>query len=810
MSSVPDGSGKGLVQLWGALLERFARVTVRRPWLFVAFALVSAMPALLLASKLTLKSSFIDLLSQDDPEVMDLNRVLEKTGGLGFSTIAVPASDRPRAEAYAVALQRELEALPGVKFAQARLDVEYLEDRQLYYLSVDELRELTSGVKASIDHRVQKEAGMLLEDDEAPPPDPLAKIKQEAEAKALGLEPFIVGSDQQYLYVLVGLEGAVGEMDETVRNQGEVERVANDLQARTAPGLGIRFTGPVVNRRDDARFLQRDLTRAGLIGFGGVVLMVLLGTRRARSMLLLSAPLALGLTWTFAFAYVAVSHLNAVSGFLVSILSGLGIEYGIHLYKRYTEERRDGASAEEATVLMLRSTGGALLAACLVNAAVFAVVAVAGFRGFMEFGLIASVGMLLTMAATFALFPALNYLFDRRWPVIGKSEVAPRPLRVPKLARNLVLAVVAVMCALSGHALATGKVRFHTDWRELGSDTPTSRFDAYVVSTLGESVTQVLLYMDEPTEIGVVRESVEAVRAQRKADGKPFNVVKVVGIDDVMPDDQEAKAVEIALLGHQLSRVKPAMIAEGERAIMDRARRMTQARPFSVADVPLTLRQRFITADGKGTMALITTDALLEDSDKLIDWSRQMGELRAEVKRRNVQGALASENAIAGRIFRIIIESGPRILAATFAVVFLVLLVEFRKLTHALAVLSSVAVGMLLVTGGMALFGIELNFMNAAVLPIIVGVSLDNAIHIFHRFVEDGPESIPMVMRKTGAAALLSSATNAAGFAALFVAHNGGLRSVAALSVLGIAATVLTTTVVLPLVLDWQAKLRRA
>jgi predicted RND superfamily exporter protein len=215
-----------------------------------------------------------------------------------------------------------------------------------------------------------------------------------------------------------------------------------------------------------------------------------------------------------------------------------------------------------------------------------------------------------------------------------------------------------------------------------------------------------------------------------------------------------------------------------------------------------------LTVDGKGTMGVITTEGVFEESSRLVDWSDQVAELRAELAERKVAGALASENAIAGRIFRIITESGGRILGATFLVVFIVLLFEFRKFFHALAVLASVAAGMLFVAGGMGLFGIELNFMNAAVLPIIVGVSLDNAIHIFHRYVEEGPASIPHVLRRTGSAALLSSSTNLAGFAALFVARHGGLRSVAELSVLGIVATVFTTTAIFPIALDLVGRLR--
>ncbi|NUO53547.1 MAG: MMPL family transporter, partial [Polyangiaceae bacterium] len=392
MSDVDPPSAKGFIHAWATLLERLAGATVRRPWAFVAVALLSFLPAAWLASKLELKSSFIDLLSVDDPEVQDLNLVLKKTGGLGFSTIAIAAKDRPKAEALAVEMASRLEKLPGVKFVQARLDVEFIEDRQLYYLSAKELDELTTEVKAAIDHRVKKEAGLLLDEDEAPPVDPLDRIKKEGEKKGLGLSPFLIGNDGAYLYVLLGLGGSVGDLDATVRSQAEVERVARETAAEVAPGVEVLFTGPIVNRRDDAAFLGQDLSRAGIIGFVGVVGIVLVATRKRRPVLLLSLPLALGLSWTFAFAYLTVHHLNAVSGFLVSILSGLGIEYGIHLYKRYVEERRRGRDPHESTLRMLRSTGGALLAACLVNASVFAVVAVAGFRGFMEFGLIASVG----------------------------------------------------------------------------------------------------------------------------------------------------------------------------------------------------------------------------------------------------------------------------------------------------------------------------------------------------------------------------------------------------------------------------------
>lgn len=232
----------GFIHLWSVLLELLARATVRRPWLFVALTLLSVVPTGYLASRLELKSSFVDLLSPSDPEVKDLNLVLEKTGGLGFSTIAISAADRPLAERMAVELERRLEAVPGVKFVQGRLDVDYLKDRQLYFLTADELKDLTKSVKESIDYRVAKEADMLLDDEEPPPPDPFEKVKKEASSREITIEPFLVGNDGKYLYVLVGLGGTAGDLGETSRIQGDVERVALELGAELSPGLEIVFT----------------------------------------------------------------------------------------------------------------------------------------------------------------------------------------------------------------------------------------------------------------------------------------------------------------------------------------------------------------------------------------------------------------------------------------------------------------------------------------------------------------------------------------------------------------------------------------
>ena len=160
-----------------------------------------------------------------------------------------------------------------------------------------------------------------------------------------------------------------------------------------------------------------------------------------------------------------------------------------------------------------------------------------------------------------------------------------------------------------------------------------------------------------------------------------------------------------------------------------------------------------------------------------------------------------SENWIAGEIFETIFADGPRLLFGTLLAVFIVLLLDLRSFGASVIVLGGVLIGLVGLAGAMALFHVDLNFMNAGILPVCVGISLDNAIHIYHRYRVEGAKAIPIVLRQTSGANLLSSSTNLLGFGALALAHHNGLRSVAYLAVLGVALTYVSTSIFLPLAL---------
>ena len=189
------------------------------------------------------------------------------------------------------------------------------------------------------------------------------------------------------------------------------------------------------------------------------------------------------------------------------------------------------------------------------------------------------------------------------------------------------------------------------------------------------------------------------------------------------------------------------------------------------------------------------------DTRELTAWAAEIDEVVAGAHARGVTLAVLDSNRIASRIFAMVRADGPTILWAAAAVVFVVILASLRSLRRALLVAGPLFLGLTCLAGAMYLFGVNLNFLNAVVLPNLLAIAVDNSIHLYHRYREEGPGSLGHVVRHTGLAAVVATLSNAAGYAALLVANHQGLRSIGQLALLGVMATFLGTTVFFPALL---------
>lgn len=136
------------------------------------------------------------------------------------------------------------------------------------------------------------------------------------------------------------------------------------------------------------------------------------------------------------------------------------------------------------------------------------------------------------------------------------------------------------------------------------------------------------------------------------------------------------------------------------------------------------------------------------------------------------------------------------------------LLIFPQAVVRSVFVLTPLVASIVLLSGIMVLFNIKISFYNMIVFPMIIGVGIDNGIHLFHRYMEEGRGSVVFVLKNTGAAIGMATFTSMIGFSGMLVANHLGLQAIGKLALLGlglclfVAVTFLLAT--LGLVEKWK------
>jgi hypothetical protein len=138
--------------------------------------------------------------------------------------------------------------------------------------------------------------------------------------------------------------------------------------------------------------------------------------------------------------------------------------------------------------------------------------------------------------------------------------------------------------------------------------------------------------------------------------------------------------------------------------------------------------------------------------------------------------------------------------AFTYALIAIAVLLWFSMSSRidVVLVLSPLLLAALLTIGAIVLAGIPLNFANIIALPLLLGMGVDNGIHMVHRFRTAPPEDGLMLNTSTALAIGLSALTNVSGFGNLAVSPHSGTASMGVILTIGILITLACTMFILP------------
>ena len=214
------------------------------------------------------------------------------------------------------------------------------------------------------------------------------------------------------------------------------------------------------------------------------------------------------------------------------------------------------------------------------------------------------------------------------------------------------------------------------------------------------------------------------------------------------------------------------------------------------SDVPPELLKRFVGKSGK---------LLLQVAPKKEIFEREpLQEFVGQVK--SVVPAATGEPVMVYESLSVLRSAYLKAFIYAFIGIAVLLLINFRSIRYALLGSTPLAVGLLLMIGGMWLIGISFNSANIIVLPLILGVGIDSAIYILNRYRQGNESPKQVAASSAGVGVFLNALTILFSFGALMVAHHQGVFSIGAVMSLGMVASVAAFLIFMPALLSLWGK----
>ena len=125
------------------------------------------------------------------------------------------------------------------------------------------------------------------------------------------------------------------------------------------------------------------------------------------------------------------------------------------------------------------------------------------------------------------------------------------------------------------------------------------------------------------------------------------------------------------------------------------------------------------------------------------------------------------------------------------------IVLSFRAIRPAALAMAPALATVLLLGGVMRLCGLAWNPLNIMALPVILGIAVDDGVHLVHRILAEKGR-VSRALTGTGRSLLLTTATTLAAFGALALTSHRGLASFAQVLCLGVGIALVLTLIGIP------------
>lgn len=614
---------------------------------------------------------------------------------------------------------------------------------------------------------------------------------------------------------------------------------AAKLQIDPAHGVTVRLTGEVPLADEEFATLQDNIAAVGLVMLVAMLGTLWLATRSVRLVGAIMVTIVIGLIVTAASGLLAVGRFNLISVAFIPLFVGLGIDFGIQICVRFNAERSEGANPATAMARAAQALGASLLLAASAVCLGFCAFLPTAYVGIAELGVIAGIGMIVALALSVTLLPALVLLLRPGAPTrdMGFARLEPAE-RLLARHRAWVLVVFALSMIVSIAALPdvifdfnplhlrdphARAMRTLTDLTRDADRTPNTIDvlvpDAVQAAMLSKrlialpEVRQVVslgsfVPDDQPAKLSAIQDASnlldltlnpfelapapsdpEMIAALRSAAAR----LRLAAAGDVTPVDHEAKALAGAF--DRLSKASPAQralvqarLVQPLGVMLDQIRAILQAQPVTRQSLPRAIVQDWVAHDGRVRLQVFPAGNAGDNAT--------IHRFRDAVARVTpaISGLPVATEAAASTVAGAFVQAG----IIAFAAVSLLLLSVLRNLREVVFTLAPVILSIFLTLGTCVAIGQPLNFANIIAFPLLFGVGV--AFHIYFVMAWRGGAT-RLLSTSLARAILFSACATGTAFGSLWFSHHPGTASMGKILMISLIWTLICALIFEPALL---------
>lgn len=287
-------------------------------------------------------------------------------------------------------------------------------------------------------------------------------------------------------------------------------------------------------------------------------------------------------------------------------------------------------------------------------------------------------------------------------------------------------------------------------------------------------------------------------------------LAKVWSVHAFVPRQQDQKLQVIADIRARIDGKRASLSATTKAQIDEWYPYLSVAQPVRIDGLPGWVTGQF--EDTQGDVARFVIVATKGSKANIVN-SRGIYAAYGSMTTNEGEVDLAADFFVIPEIFDAIDADGPRVMAASLAVMLLTALVLLRNVWGALGVALTVGFSLMWLAAVFLGLDWKLNFFNIIVLPLLLGMGQDDALHLVERHREEvertGNSNMGRVLREAGGAIFVTTLTTVLGFSGILFANHRGLESMAWAAVLGMTLALVASVVVLPILLHLGLEFRR-